>query len=454
MSVAAEGTIALGPHELARPHRSTLATLALITAAWLPLSQGALRLLQLRGAPGLARLPVQYAKDGALGVLVIAATLLVASGAQRPRRAFFPLVVAFTGLAAYLFAIFVVNGPSISAIYAIRVYAEPVLGGLALGIMLQRGGRRDALPGLLAIVSTLVVVLGVLQILFPLSPLTAAIRQSMLDEQGELPGVFVTTGDALRAFSTLDGPNELGYFAVLTALASYAPSPWLDRHPRWRWLTRVLAVVAVMISYSRSSLLAAIIGGVTLAVTYVMWDKRANGARVLRNVVIAIAFGICALAMLWVKREEISAVQNIVDAVTGADASARAHSQSLQEGLHRAVEAPAGIGLGNVGSRAGLYGTQGRVFTVESAYLLIALEMGWPGLAIAVLVILTAIGGTLALGDDRTVDDRDRQWARVSAAIIIAQVTVFVFLPNTEQLETGALTWTFLGLILCRSSHA
>lgn len=427
-----------------------LATLGLATLAWLPLFQGVNRLMQLRGSSGAARILIQYWKDAALGAMILTVTLLFASGALKPRRAFLPLVVSGAGMAVYLMCLVVGNGPSISSVYAVRVYAEPVLGGIALGVLLRRGGRQDALPGVLAIMSAVVVTLGTLQILFPLAPLTAAIRQSMLDETGSLPGVFVTAGDALRAFSTLDGPNELGYFAVLAALATYAPSPWLDHHPRWRWLTRVLAVVAVMISYSRSALLAGITGGVTLAFTYVMWDKRANGARVLRNVMIGFALGVCALAVLWARRDEISAVQNVVDAVTGADASARAHSQSLTEGLHRAIEAPAGLGLGSVGSRAGLYGTQSRVFTVEGAYLLIALEMGWPGLAVAVLVMLTVVGGIVAVGDDRTEDDRERQWARVAASIVIAQLTVFVFLPNTEQLETGVLTWTMLGVVLCR----
>jgi len=454
VSIAAEGSTALGSRDVAVRRPRVLATLGLVTAAWLPLFQGVSRVMSLRGSAGVAHLLVQYSKDVALGVLIIVATLLFASGAQRPRRAFWPLIVAGAGLTIYLLSLFVADGASLSSLYAIRVYGEPVLGGVALGVLVQRGGRRDALPGVLAIISVAVVVIGVLQVMFPLAPLTAAVRENMLDESGSLPGVLVTSGDALRAFSTLDVPNDLGFFAVLAALASYAPSPLLDRHPSLRWLTRGLAVVAVTISYSRSALLAAITGGATLGLTYVLWDKRANSALVLRRVMIGLALGLVALPVLWAKHDDIAAVQNIVDAVTGADASARAHSQSLYEGLHRAIEAPAGIGLGRVGSRAGLYGTQQRVFTVESAYLLIALEMGWPGLAIALLVIFTAIGGALAVGGDRSAEPRERQWARVAAAIIIAQVTVFIFLPTTETLETGVLTWANLGIVLCRPSPA
>jgi hypothetical protein len=420
----------------------------------LPLFQGVSRVLALRGSFGVARVLVQYGKDAALGVLIIVATFLFASGALKPRRAFLPLVLAGAGLTIYLLAVSVTAGLSISSLYAIRVYSEPVLGGIALGVLLDRGGRRDSLPGVLAILSVVVVMLGVLQIMFPLAPLTAAIRESMLDESGQLAGVFVTAGDALRAFSTLDVPNDLGYFGVLAALTSYAPSPLLDRQPGLRRLTRGLAVVAVAISYSRSALLAAITGGATLALSYVLWDKRANGAQVLRRVTIGLAVAMVTLAVLWGKRDDIAAVQNVVDGITGADASARAHSQSLREGLHRAIEAPAGIGLGTVGSRAGLYGTQQRVFTVESAYLLISLEIGWPGLAIALLVLFTAIGGALAVGGNRSGGSSDRQWARVTAAIIIAQVTVFIFLPTTEQLQTGVLTWTNLGLVLCKPSRA
>jgi len=58
------------------------------------------------------------------------------------------------------------------------------------------------------------------------------------------------------------------------------------------------------------------------------------------------------------------------------------------------------------------------------------------------------------VGGDRSAEPRERQWARVAAAIIIAQVTVFIFLPTTETLETGVLTWANLGIVLCRPSPA
>jgi hypothetical protein len=68
--------------------------------------------------------------------------------------------------------------------------------------------------------------------------------------------------------------------------------------------------------------------------------------------------------------------------------------------------------------------------------------------------LFAAIGGVLHLARDRASTATDRQWARVAAAIIVAQVTVYIFLPTIEELQTGALVWAHLGVVLCQRSRA
>ena len=454
MSVAATAVAPADPRDLRDARPRALAALALLTAAWLPFYQGIDRVLSIRGS-GRMYVLVELAKDAMLAVLTLAALLLFVSGALRIRRPMIPVAVAGAALTLYVLALSAHELFAVNTLYAIRVFGEPVIGGIALGVLLHRAGRRDALPAVLAVVSIVVVLIGVVQIMFPLAPLTIALRQSMIDEQGQLPETFYSSvGDIIRAFSTLDVPNDLGFFGVLVALSSYAPSPWLHRRPKLVGLVRVLAVVACMISFSRSAVLAAITGGATLALTYVLWDPRANAARVLRRTIIGFVILVGGVAVMWVYRDTLLPVQHAINAVTGADLSARVHTESLREGLHRSLMDPQGIGLGRVGSRAGLYGNTSRAFSVESTYLLLALELGWLGLSVVVLALLAAIGGVLSLARERASASADRQWARVAAAILVAQVTVYVFLPTIEVLQTGVLVWAHLGLVLCHPSRA
>ena len=441
--------------DLSRAGPRGLATLGVATVAWLSVYQGVNRFMLMRHMAGPLSLLIQYSKDLLLAVLAGAALLLFLMGALRIRRQMRPVAVAGAMLTLYVLTILAYHAFAVNALYAIRVYGEPVIGGIALGILVRRGGQRERLPGVLAIASVLIVCIGILQIAFPLAPLTIAFRDTVADPNGDLPAMlFTSVGDVIRPFSLLDGPNDLGFFGIIAALATYAPSPWLTQRRILRWVVRGLAVVACMISFSRSALLAGVIGAAVLSVTYVLWDPQANAMQVLGRAGIGFLLAIVALVALWTQRDTLAPVEHTINAVTGADLSARAHEESLRDGLQRALMDPQGVGLGRVGSRAGLYGDESRVFMVESAYLLIAMELGWIGLSIAGLAILLAIAGALALAADRRTKPDDRRWACVSAALFIAQATVFIFLPSIETLSTGAIVWAHLGFILCQPDRA
>jgi hypothetical protein len=439
--------------DIARASPRGLASLGVATIAWLSVYQGFNRFMLMRHSAGPLSLVIQYSKDLLLGVLAGAAFLLFLTGGLRIRRQLRPVAVAGAMLALYVLTILAYHGFAVNALYAIRVFGEPVIGGIAIGVLVRRGGQRERLPGVLAITSVLIVFIGVLQIAFPLAPLTVAFRDTVADPNGDLPAMlFTSVGDVVRPFSLLDGPNDLGFFGVIAALTTYAP--WLARRRMLRWIVRGLAVVACMISFSRSALLAGVVGAAVLSVTYMLWDPRANAMQVMGRAMIGFMVAIVALFALWSQRDALAPVEHTINAVTGADLSARAHEESLRDGFQRALMDPQGVGLGRVGSRAGLYGTESRVFMVESAYLLIALELGWLGLSIVVLAIMLAIVGALALAGDRRASADDRRWASVAAALFIAEATVFIFLPSIETLSTGAIVWAHLGFVLCQPENA
>jgi len=146
-------------------------------------------------------------------------------------------------------------------------------------------------------------------------------------------------------------------------------------------------------------------------------------------------------------------VAHIVNTMSKADPSARGHVRSLIAGTKELVEHPAGLGLGVVGPRAGLYGRAGKAYHVESSYLQLGLEAGLTGLLIYALswvgtlaALFTDLG--LHIGSERG------QWARIGLAVLCAQGIAFAFLPNIVSLQIGAIVWCFVGLAMCTAEGA
>lgn len=186
----------------------------------------------------------------------------------------------------------------------------------------------------------------------------------------------------IRENSTLRGPNPLGAYAgsVAIVVVAYMTQRWAKlTTPRHRWALvgmLVASLVALWVSYSRSALIATVVGiACVLAVRFATRMRPLHwGTLVLGTLVLA--------CIGWALRNS-SFVHNVIlhdNPTTGASVDSNAgHLSSLQDGLARMASQPFGAGVGSTGS-ASLLSDEGLI--IENQYLMIAHEVGWLGLGL------------------------------------------------------------------------
>lgn len=198
--------------------------------------------------------------------------------------------------------------------------------------------------------------------------------------------------DYIRVNSTLRGPNPLGAYAaaLLGVVAVFFMKNRRQLKSNKIWLVRFLVIcggIALFVSYSRSALVAAIIG-VVLAILLIQ-NRRAipfsSGA-------IAAGIGFILVGSFIIAPNN-SFIQNVIlhdNETTGASVTSNEdHVTSLQVGISRLLNQPLGAGIGSTGS-ASLLSANGHI--VENQYLFIAHETGWLGLALfSCIFILTMV---------------------------------------------------------------
>lgn len=191
--------------------------------------------------------------------------------------------------------------------------------------------------------------------------------------------------DFVRVNGTLRGPNPLGAYTVmvLSLLAGFV----LKVRMKGAWL-RVLviwlgaaSVVALWASYSRSALIAALIG-----IAIVAGLIFAHKVPVKFWLVGIILVGALAGLGIYAARDT-ALVQNVFlhdnESTGGAATSNEEHVASLQTGLERMLAQPLGAGPGSTGS-ASLYGSEPLI--IENQYLFVAHESGWLGIVLFVWI--------------------------------------------------------------------
>jgi hypothetical protein len=198
----------------------------------------------------------------------------------------------------------------------------------------------------------------------------------------------------IRINSTLRGPNPLGAYAgmVLTLVTSFALLHWSPRLRPWQWQWVTLkflgigAAVAIWASYSRSALVATIVG-VALVLLVILARKisiKVWGALSLT--------GFLLLAGIFTIFRDTSIVQQVIfhdDPVTQSPVNSNEqHVESLQVGMSRMITQPLGVGPGSTGS-ASLYGST--PFIIENQYLFIAHEAGWLGLGLFSFIFISIL---------------------------------------------------------------
>ena len=197
--------------------------------------------------------------------------------------------------------------------------------------------------------------------------------------------------DFIRINSTMRGPNPLGAYLVVVLgllLAVWLQGPKRIKQPvLWMIFIGGLGAAVIMwATYSRSAALGALTAlGIVVLVAY--------GRRITRGVWIAVALVALVLAGSLVAARDTSFVSNVIlheDPQEGsATTSNDQHAESLGVGLKRMAAQPLGGGIGSTGSASLL---TDEPIVIENQYLFIAHEVGWPGLALFILINASVLG--------------------------------------------------------------
>jgi hypothetical protein len=186
----------------------------------------------------------------------------------------------------------------------------------------------------------------------------------------------------IRENSTLRGPNPLGAYAgiVLSSLAAVwaLKKGWLNssRRKLGYTLLTACAYVALWVSYSRSALVAGLVGvALALAIPLARKVPRTMWAAG----VVAVAALVGGLAMT--KGSDF--VSNVIlheNPNGGSSVSSNeGHVESLVTGWNQFTHQPWGAGVGSTGSASLFSGTHQ---VIENQYLFVAHEAGWLGPAL------------------------------------------------------------------------
>jgi hypothetical protein len=286
-----------------------------------------------------------------------------------------------------------------AVLYALRHDLLPVA-GYALGRLLVLAARDTRLLRVTLIGTAVgLAVVGIVEIYtVPLQWWRDSGVPGWFDEQlgldytglSGLPENFVyNTGDERplrRLVSTFLSPLATSYVLVVALL--YLASR--RRLSAWGWLAAGVLLVALVLTHSRSSILALAGGLVVLALA----QRRLQPAFAAAAVV---AIGVVALSVYEnvAPEERFTAEELRIQRAGGAadpgasgdpfsagESSLESHWTNLRDGIETVAEHPQGFGLGNAGVTASRTGTP--ILAGESTYTELGVETGLLGLALFV----------------------------------------------------------------------
>lgn len=289
----------------------------------------------------------------------------------------------------------------IAGLYFARIYLLPLLFAVALEGIVLRASDDDARALLrMSFWCGLVVVLSAFGIFAAVEVKPVLLRTLMGDDSGGngplATAWYIAGGTWLRMGLPATGPNSLGLalglYALLVGGVLFSRSP----RPVPRSVVAaglVLAMLAVALTFSRSSWLAIMLGTVALVLACVPGAVLFSPANLTRMLLAgALSLALMGVALLLLDSYSNGAVSRwaLLNA-SGTDPSMVGHHQSFVLAIDSLHEyAWLGYPKGTVGARAALFG--GTLYNVENSYLALFFDMGLP----IGIVFLSSIAGLLS----------------------------------------------------------
>jgi probable O-glycosylation ligase (exosortase A-associated) len=228
-------------------------------------------------------------------------------------------------------------------------------------------------------------------------------------------GVDLVEGYRARWVGVYADPNRMSMsvsIVVPLAVAFFLrrQSPWLVRLTCG--LAAVLALMAMVLSYSRGGFL----GLVVSAVTWVLLERRMR--RTLVVVAVAVAMLVLSPQSFWSRTRSVGNYQEDASAMSRVEAWTVASRVSQQHPL-------LGVGAGTFPYAWRLYGPPGstQVYAAHNIFLQVISDLGFVGLGLFLAFIGAALGPLWTLARDR-----ERGWlARALAAAVAGHLVSCLF---------------------------
>jgi hypothetical protein len=354
------------------------------------------------------------------------------------------LVLAMLALGAVYVAISPVR---LTAAYAYRVLYEPPLLLAAITVLARRLPLPAWVPSRAGLAFVATAVAGALFTWPQVYLLRYRFIQTFFTDPGkQIHHSYLAHGiNQPRGIGFVTSPNELGAVLAIAILMLIVPGLLPIRH-RWRvWLLGALSL-ALVLSFSRSGILATSVGAIVVLV--LSW-KRLPSPRTawghLRSRV-ALLWGAPAVAtwsLLLVLILTTSGAPTLIkETLGGVEPSAGGRVDSAVAGLKVLRNNPLGLGLGTAGPKAARFGeTDGRPrILTETWYVLYAIQVGLFGLA---LLAATALAILLRLWKTR-----DGPLSLLVIALGVGLGAGALFIPIIEEPTVYIPLWAFAGLAL------
>jgi O-antigen ligase len=238
----------------------------------------------------------------------------------------------------------------------------------------------------------------------------------------------------LRGSSTFTSPNHLGmYLAILTLVALGEFSERRKVQIRDMLIIGTF-IIGLIISLSRSSWLAFVIGFFSLFI----FRRRIKKTLI----ILTIVFTLISIPFLI----KFNVFMRISDTVALTDPSAASKLPSMLHGISIVLQHPLGLGLGMTGPRS-LYFTNTLQYHSENFYVLMAMEIGIIGLCLY-LAIIHSVLIQLYKTYRRTQNLFHKGITMGTLIAVIGAYTGTMFIPSLQEISVAALLWLFIGLSL------
>ncbi len=241
--------------------------------------------------------------------------------------------------------------------------------------------------------------------------------------------------DAVRAFATLRGPNELGSYLLLPL----ALAVWLLAQNRRNWLAWAAfagGLVALGLSGSRSAWLGAATMFVILAALMVPRHRVMFWVKRLAPPLVLVVAGVLALAAT-VPTVRLLVFHSSPDDSSLVEGSTADHWQATSDGIKDVIANPFGHGVGAAGP-ASYYNTGHPARIAENYFVQVAQEIGVLGLILFIIIC--------ALLVQQLWKRRQQQWPALLLAGFAGLTVINLFLHGWVDDPTSMTWWAVAGL--------